>query len=104
MTNIRAVLYGTLTGTIWMPDEECTKEVCVDLTRERERLTPSRGGSLRYMIGSICNDGDFRSARLTEDTVIEVQSWRKQGNTTVRRTRHIPITQFKDIQDYVVAA
>ena len=103
-TNIRAVLYGTLTGAIWMPAVECTKQVQVDLTRERERLTPTRGGSLRYMVGSICNDGDFRSARLTEDTVIEVTCrWRNCDGYMLTRTKTIPITKFKDIQDYVEA-
>lgn len=102
-SNIRAVLYGTLTGRIWMPAIECTKDVQVDLTRERERLTPNRGGSLRYMIGSICNDGDFQSANLTEDSYIEVTCWSKRGSTVIRRSRAIPITKFRDVQDYVEA-
>jgi hypothetical protein len=104
ITNIRAVLYGTLVGTIWMPAIECTKDVQVDLTRERERLTPTRGGSLRHMICSITNDGDFQSARLSDDSFIEVTCWRRKGNTTVKRSKQIPITAFHDIQDCVVQA
>lgn len=103
-SNIRAVLYGTLRGNIWMPSVECTKEVEVDLTRERERLTPNRGGSLRYMIGSICRDGDFQSCNLTDDSVIEITCWTKRGNTVIRKARTFPITQFKDVQDYVTEA
>lgn len=105
MNHVRAVLYGTLSGRIWMPVIECTKEVSVDLTRERERLTPSRAGSLRYMVGSICADGDFRGALLTDDSFIELTRWstNKSGHT-VKRCKQIPLTAFKCIEDYVQEA
>lgn len=104
ITNMRAVLYGTLIGHIWMPDIECTKDVVVDLTRERERLVPTRGGSLRHMVCRIVADGDFQSALLTNDSVIEVTLWKSLGNRVVKTTKTFPITKFKDIQDCVVAA
>ena len=104
ITNIRAVLYGTLIGKIWMPAIECTKDVQVDLTRERERLTPNRGGSLRHMIVRICADGDFQSSNLSDDSVIEVTCWSRRGDTVIKRSKMIPITKFKDIQDCVVQA
>lgn len=105
MNHIRAILYGTLSGRIWMTAIECTKEVSVDLTRERERLTPSRAGSLRYMVGSICADGDFRGALLTDDSFIELTRWsvNKSGHT-VKRCKQIPLTAFKCIEDYIQEA
>jgi hypothetical protein len=64
-------------------------------------LVPARGGSLRHLIGNVCNDGDFQSAKLTDDSAIEVTTWQQRGNCSIRRTKVFPITQFKDIQDYV---
>ena len=105
MIHVRAVLYGTLTGTIWMPAVQCTKDVQVDLTRTRERLTPTRGGSLRYMVGSICADGDFQGALLTDDSYIELTAWRSnRSGVALKRTKQIPITAFKCIEDYVTEA
>lgn len=102
MNHIRAILYGTLSGRIWMPAIECTKEVSVDLTRERERLTPSRAGSLRYMVGSICADGDFQGALLTIDSFIELTRWsRNKSGHLVKRSKYIPLTAFKCVSGYI---
>lgn len=102
MSQVRAVLYGTLSGCIWMPAIECTKEVRVDLTRERERLTPIRAGSLRYMVGSICADGDFQGASLTDDSFIELTRWsQNKSGHIVKRSKRIPITAFKCVSDYI---
>lgn len=99
---VRAVLYGALQGLIWMPAVTCAKEVQVDLTRERERLSPPRQ-SLRYLIDRICADGDFQSAKLLNHGFIELTTWRhdKSGNV-VKRSKQIQLTKFKCIQDYLI--
>lgn len=95
---IQAVLYGTLEGKIWWPQEVCQMDVKVNLTSERERLTPNRGGSLRHMIGSVCASGDFQSAKLTEDSYIKFTMVKRNGDTLVRI---VPITKFKELADYI---
>lgn len=99
---VRAVLHGALQGLIWMPSAVYTKDVRVDLTRERERLTPARR-SLHYLIDRVCADGDFRSAKLQDWSFIELTTWRtdKSGNT-VKRSKSIKLTKFKCIQDYLI--
>lgn len=87
-----------------MPAIECTKDITVNLTRERDRLVPSRAGSLRHMICSIVSDGDFRSCALTDDTVVEITTARNRGGALCTRTRHIPITRFTSVADCITEA
>lgn len=99
---IQAVLYGTLEGEIWWPQEVCQIDVTVNLTSERRKLLPNRGGSLRYMINRICHSGDFRSAKLTDDSYIKFTMTRSNSRRDVL-TRCISIKRFKEIQDLVVS-
>ena len=102
MRDIQATLYGNLIGTIWMLAAKCSKPVRVNLTSERDRLTPSRAGSLRHMVGQVCNDGDFQSAMLSADSFIrvEVSTYRKGGKAR-RVSRDIDLAQMPSIADYV---
>ena len=89
--NIEAVLHGTLEGELWWPQEVFRMDVRVNLTSIRERITPTRGGSLRYMINSACSSGDFRSAKLTEDSYIRFTMIRKNSRRDVL-TRDVQIS------------
>lgn len=101
---VTAVLDGALIGTIWMPSVEATRELRVNLTREREKLKRPRAGTLGVMLKNVCKDGDFQHCRLTQETEIVLTSWRTKGVAVVKREKRIPITAFKSAMTYVEAA
>lgn len=101
MAVVTAVLDGVLIGTIWMPCVEATRDVRVNLTREREKLNRPRAGSLSTMLKKVCKDGDFQSCRLTPESEIVLTSWRTKGVAVVKREKRIPITVFKSAASFV---
>lgn len=98
---ITTKLHATVRGTIWMPAVECTKEITVNLTQERTRLTPNRGGSLRYMVNGVLSDGDFQSCAIDEDAVFEFTLTRRTNDREIKKTRWIPITRFPSLADCI---
>ena len=76
-------IYGEVTGKIWMPAAECTKEFSWELERiprdERYRTAyahgwPAQITELRDILLHITNDGDFQSCAITW-AVLEVTHW-----------------------------
>lgn len=102
---ITAKLIGTLEGVIWMPAVVCQKDIVVDLTAERRRLTAPRAGSLHHMASGIVSDGDFRRCRLLPESVIEVTSTTHSASSgrVVKhtRTKVFSVADFPSIADCV---
>lgn len=101
MRTIQTTLHGHLIGNIWMPNTRCSKPVSLDMTAMRDRLSPSRGGSLRYMVGQVCNDGDFQSAMLSQDSFIEVTCTTRRGSKVRKVSRVLALADLPEVADYV---
>jgi hypothetical protein len=92
MTQHTIKMYGEISGPIWMPAVDCTKEFNVKLVRiprnADTRVAHSHGwpmeiSVLRDALLTITNDGDFQNASITW-AVLEVSQ--RKGNKTITRT------------------
>lgn len=102
MTTITTRLSGTLRGRIWMPDAVCIKDISLNLSDLRSRYSDGPVGTFRHVMCTVVNDGDFRSASLTRDSELIVESTCWKNGVMVRRTKFIPITRFKSVRDLLV--
>lgn len=96
-TNV--ALIGVVVGRIWMPATECTKDVSI--SESEFRYSDGSRPTLRDLALRATNDGDFQSCSLTADSFFEFQRVRRAGNTSVVRTRVMPVTAFRSVADCI---
>src|SRR5687768_3459354 len=94
-------LVGTLEGPIWTPAGTAQKPVQVDLTRIASTYVNATGSGLVEAAQSVCDDGDFRSARLTGDSVIVIEHCEFRRNGWVSHVRTVAVTRLPSLADYV---
>jgi hypothetical protein len=106
---IRSVtLYGTLTGETWMPAVDATMPVTVDLKAESRRYVNAAGSGLVDAIRAAVDDaGDFRCARLTDDSFVLVEhrdtDYTRLPVRVMYRARRIDLADLPSLADYVAA-
>lgn len=94
-------LVGTLEGRIWMPAVTAQKPVHADLTRIASTYVSATGSGLVEAAQSLCDDGDFQSARLTGDSFIRIEHRRLRPNGWTSRVRTTDVTALPSLADYV---
>ena len=96
-------LIGTLEGPIWMPAITAQKPVEADLTRIASTYLNATGSGLVEAAHSLCDDGDFQSARLTGDSFIRIEHrrLRADGSGWTSRVRTVDVTRLPSLADYV---
>lgn len=94
-------LVGTLEGPIWMPAVTAQKPVQADLTRIASTYVNATGSGLIEAAQSVCDDGDFQSARLTGDSFIRIEHRRLRPNGWTSRVRTVDVTELPSLAEYV---
>jgi hypothetical protein len=99
---VRSVtLVGTLEGPIWMPAATAQKPVQADLTRMAAGYVNANGSGLIEAVKGLTDDGDFRSARLTGDSVVRIEHRRLRRNRWISRVRTVDVTTLPSLAGYV---
>ena len=96
-------LVGAIEGTIWMPAVTAQKPVQADLTRIASTYVNATGSGLVEAARSLCDDGDFQSARLTGDSFIVIEHRMPSPHGWVAHVRIVDVTALPSLADCVSA-
>jgi hypothetical protein len=108
VTHDRSVmLYGTLTGRIWMPAIDAELPVDEDLASIARRFVNADGSGLVDAVKSVVDGaGDFQSAKLTPDSYVLIKHERPYqlwGRTIHGFSRYVMVKDLPSLADYVAA-
>ena len=73
------------------------------LTRIASTYVNATGSGLVEAAQSLCDDGDFQSARLTGDSCIRIEHRRRRPDGWTSRVRVVDVTNLSSLADYVAA-
>jgi hypothetical protein len=96
-------LVGAIEGRIWMAAVTAQKPLQADLTRIAGTYVNATGSGLVEAARSLCDDGDFQSARLTGDSVIVIEHRVPSAHGWVSHVRVVDVTALPSLADYVSA-
>ncbi len=103
----KLTLVGSLVGDLWMPGVRAQMEVREDLGRMAARFVHANGSGLVDAIKSVVDGaGDFRAAKLTADSFVQIdhdhiRPYTSHGLTITRNTRYVDVNTLPSLAEYV---